>query len=67
MKVKNVWLDTKEAWKDIDKIFPTEAGPWDDQNDPNGACSSARRLVACDACDDKFRYANGTKNSRDIF
>jgi len=33
-QVKNIWFDKDHAWKDIDDIFPTEAKPWEDENDP---------------------------------
>jgi hypothetical protein len=37
--LKNIWLDQDEAWEGIDEVLPTEAGAWEDPNEPDGSLS----------------------------
>lgn len=34
--LKNIWFDDNEAWEGINDVLPTEAGAWEDQNEPAG-------------------------------
>ena len=34
--LKNIWFDDNEAWEGINDVLPTEAGAWEDENEPAG-------------------------------